>query len=207
MEGRRVNRRAPRRNPLYTLFLCLLAAVFVLMVVSIVLGVKLGAAHRELEKAQTQLEELQASAKQDDLPDSPDGQDEPQLSEEQDSEKLDGEDTPAADPSAKREPTAAESSKVGWLDLSGHDEVQVKPEKVFSSYATYYANAGVNLRGGPGTGYNKVQLLDKGTQVKGAAKSGEWTFVAVGGKFGWIKSEYLSTTPPLEATSGSLKTN
>ena len=30
MEGRRVNHSAPKRNPLYVMFLCLVAAVFVL---------------------------------------------------------------------------------------------------------------------------------------------------------------------------------
>ena len=29
MEGRRVNHSAPKRNPLYVMFLCLVAAVFV----------------------------------------------------------------------------------------------------------------------------------------------------------------------------------
>lgn len=43
MEGRRVNHSAPKRNPLYVMFLCLVAAVFVLLIVVIVLGAKLGA--------------------------------------------------------------------------------------------------------------------------------------------------------------------
>ena len=38
MEGRRVNHSAPKRNPLYVMFLCLVAAVFVLLIVVIVLG-------------------------------------------------------------------------------------------------------------------------------------------------------------------------
>ena len=36
MEGRRVNHSAPKRNPLYVMFLCLVAAVFVLLIVLIV---------------------------------------------------------------------------------------------------------------------------------------------------------------------------
>ncbi len=46
MEGRRVNHSAPKRNPLYVMFLCLVAAVFVLLIVVIVLGAKLGAAQK-----------------------------------------------------------------------------------------------------------------------------------------------------------------
>ena len=62
----------------------------------------------------------------------------------------------------------------------------------------------VNLRSGPSTSYGKVQLVDRGTKVKAAAKEGNWTFVSVGSKFGWISSDYLSTKPPAEVTSGSL---
>ena len=81
------------------------------------------------------------------------------------------------------------------------------PEKVFDEYATYYTNAGVNMRGGPATSHKKIMLVDEGTAVKAAAKDGDWTFVSVKGKFGWIKSEFLSTSLTTEATSGSLKTN
>ena len=90
------------------------------------------------------------------------------------------------------------------LAAAGHSEVTVLPEKVFNEYASYYTTAGVNLRSGPSTSYGKVQLVDRGTKVKAAAKEGNWTFVSVGSKFGWISSDYLSTKPPVEVTSGSL---
>ena len=215
MEGRRVNRSAKRRNPLYVMFLCLLAAVLVLLLVAVVLGVKLGAANKALEAAETQLEELQSEV--DRLE-----QEAAQLPgvSVPDDDKLEGEDTPAIDPSTPATPTvpttpstpttAPTTNKkvtVDWLDLTGHSEVAVLPEKLFSDYATYYTSDGVNLRGGPSTSHAKVQLVDKGTKVKAAAKDGDWTFVSYDGKFGWIKSEYLATTPPDEATSGSLRRN
>lgn len=53
MEGRRVNHSAPKRNPLYVMFLCLVAAVFVLLIVVIVLGAKLGAAQKAAKGAET----------------------------------------------------------------------------------------------------------------------------------------------------------
>ena len=37
MEGRRVSRRRPRRNPLYVLFMALLAAAVILLITAIVL--------------------------------------------------------------------------------------------------------------------------------------------------------------------------
>lgn len=198
MEGRRVNHSAPKRNPLYVMFLCLVAAVFVLLIVVIVLGAKLGAAQKAAKGAETQIEELQEQVKK--------LEEENKAANEPD-EKLPGEDTPAVDPNETKEPDTSVSDskrKVGWLDLTGHSEVTVLPEKVFNEYASYYTTAGVNLRSGPSTSYGKVQLVDRGTKVKAAAKEGNWTFVSVGSKFGWISSDYLSTKPPVEVTSGSL---
>ncbi|MBR7146810.1 MAG: hypothetical protein IKD11_03730, partial [Oscillospiraceae bacterium] len=56
------------------------------------------------------------------------------------------------------------------------------------------------------TSHKKIMLVDEGTEVKAAAKDGDWTFVTVKGKFGWIKSEFLVTSLETEATSGSLQT-
>ncbi len=206
MEGRRVERRAPRRNPLYVMFLCLVAAVFVLLLVVIVLGAKYSAAQKELENSAKQIEELQAQIEELE-------QQKP-VAADPDDEKLDGEDTPATFPSTVPDSTQTDKTEqpskklvVDWLDLTGHNELTVLPEKLFSDYAVYYTTDGVNLRGGPSTSYSRVKLLDRGTKIKAAAKDGDWTFVSVDNKFGWIKSEYLSTTPPTEVTSGSLRTN
>ena len=58
MEGRRVSRRKPRRNPLYTLFMGLLALSLVLFITVIVLSFKLKGARRDLADAQTKIEQL-----------------------------------------------------------------------------------------------------------------------------------------------------
>ena len=140
MEGRRVNHSAPKRNPLYVMFLCLVAAVFVLLIVVIVLGAKLGAAQKAAKGAETQIEELQEQVKKleeekkaaEDAANGPD-------------EKLPGGDTPAVDPNETKEPDTSVSDskrKVGWLDLTGHSEVTVLPKKVFNEYASYYTTAG-----------------------------------------------------------------
>ena len=186
MEGRRVNHSAPKRNPLYVMFLCLVAAVFVLLIVVIVLGAKLGAAQKAAKGAETQIEELQEQVKrlEEEKKAAEDAANEPD-------EKLPGEDTPAVDPNETKEPDTSVSDskrKVGWLDLTGHSEVTVLPKKVFNEYASYYTTAGVNLRSGPSTSYGKVQLVDRGTKVKAAAKEGNWTFVSVGSKFGGGRS-------------------
>ena len=142
MEGRRVNHSAPKRNPLYVMFLCLVAAVFVLLIVVIVLGAKLGAAQKTAKAAETQIEELQEQVKK--------LEEEKKAAEDagdESDDKLPGEDMPAIDPKENTEPdTSASKMKVGWLDLTGHSEVTVLPEKVFNEYASYYTTAGVNLR-------------------------------------------------------------
>ena len=58
MEGRRVSRRKPRRNPLYTLFMGLLALSLVLLITVVVLGFKLKSARSDLAAAQTKIEQL-----------------------------------------------------------------------------------------------------------------------------------------------------
>ena len=128
MEGRRVNHSAPKRNPLYVMFLCLVAAVFVLLIVVIVLGAKLGAAQKAAKGAETQIEELQEQVKklEEEKKAAEDAANEPD-------EKLPGEDTPAVDPNETKEPDTSVSDskrKVGWLDLTGHSEVTVLPKKV-----------------------------------------------------------------------------
>ena len=60
----------------------------------------------------------------------------------------------------------------------------------------YYTTGGVNLRSGPGTSYDKVTTVSLGSEVQAAAKQDGWTFVSVDGKFGWINSDFLSTTRP-----------
>lgn len=212
MEGRRVSRRKQRRNPLYVLFMALLAAVLVLLVISIVLGVKLGSARRDLAAAQTKIEQLQSSGAQQDgtLPEEPDGSGMPDDGQTGSDAQTDTEtgtgDAPQTGTGTGSQ-TAASDDVIDWLDLTGHSEASVKPKSVYDKYYVYYTTAGVNLRAGPGTSYDKVRLVDLGTEVKAAAKQDGWTFVSVGGKFGWINSDYLSTTrpepKPAQTASGS----
>ena len=182
MEGRRVSRK-PRRNPLYMLFMSLLALTVVLLVAVFVLNMKLRSARRDLADAQTKIEQLQKGGSQS-------------------SDLLDdsgtGTDSSAGDGSTAGDTQTNVSSGdvIDWLDLTGHDEVAVKPSSVYDKYYVYYTTGGVNLRSGPGTSYDKVSTVSLGTEVQAAAKQDGWTFVAVDGQFGWINSDYLVTTRP-----------
>lgn len=196
MEGRRVSRQNQKYNPLFILFLCLVAAVAVLLIVSIVLGVRLGKANKSLKAAESQIETLEKNVSQleDDLAAARSRAATPSVS-------AGGSDAQPAVP----DNTAPGSS---WLDLSGHSEVKVAPTNLLDSYATYYTTAGVNLRGGPATSYDRITTVDYGTKVDVAAREGNWSFVRVGNRFGWISSDYLSTTQPApQAATASSSTS
>lgn len=197
MEGRRVVKRRRRRNPLYVLFMSLLAAAIVLLITVIVLGVKLRGARAELAEAQEKIEQLQSSGTQMGQSDAPDdGQNGTQDDDRSENGSQQGDVPQTGSNGQQTSSSAANSQQIDWLDLSGHSEVQVSPKSVYDKYYTYYTTNGVNLRAGPATSYDRVKLVDLGTEVKAAAKQDGWTFVAVGDQFGWINSDYLSTTRP-----------
>ena len=183
MEGRRVSRKR-RRNPLYTIFMSLLALLVVLIIAVFVLNVKLHSARRDLADAQAKIEQLQKGTAQSGVTE--DGQ----LSDEN------GENGSGDGTSGETSTDASGGDVIDWLDLTGHDEVQVKPSSVYDKYYIYYTTGGVNLRSGPGTSYDKVTTVSLGSEVQAAAKQDGWTFVSVDGKFGWINSDFLSTTRP-----------
>lgn len=183
MEGRRVSRRKPRRNPLYVLFMGLLALSLVLLITVVVLGFKLKSARSDLAAAQTKIEQLRGGSQTG-----------------EDGQTVTGEDGSITGENDVSEPTQGDNQTGGdtidWLDLTGHDEVSVKPSSVYDKYYIYYTTGGVNLRSGPGTSYDKVTTVSLGSEVQAAAKQDGWTFVSVDGKFGWINSDFLSTTRP-----------
>lgn len=179
MEGRRVSRRKPRRNPLYVLFMGLLALSLVLLITVVVLGFKLKSARSDLAAAQTKIEQLRGGQQT--------GEDGSITGENDVSDPTQGDNMSGSQ-------TGGDT--IDWLDLTGHDEVSVKPSTVYDKYYIYYTTGGVNLRGGPGTSYDKITTVSLGTEVQAAAKQDGWTFVAVGGQFGWVNSDYLVTTRP-----------
>lgn len=214
MDGRRINSRSKKYNPLFILFLCMIAAVVVLLVVSIVLGAELGKANKKLDAAQTEITTLEQTV----------AQLESDLAAAQQHVSGDAAQTVPKTVETKPDDSAGKGSEPvktetaapsSWLDLSGHSEVKVKPSKLLDGYAAYYATANVNVRGGPGTSYDRITVIERGEKVQVAARENGWSFAKIGGKFGWINSDYLSVTQPAplpatatkEATSGNLQTN
>ena len=203
MEGRRVSRKNQKYNPLFILFLCLVAAVIILLIVSVVFGIRLKSANKKLKAAETEVKELTetVSRLEDDLAAAKSRASSPAA--------------PATPGStvAPATPSQSAAASGSWLALTGHSEVKVQPKTLLDAYATYYTTAGVNLRSGPATSYDRITTIDYGEKVQVAAREGNWSFAKVGSRFGWISSDYLSTTQPApqattsrsEATSGSLR--
>lgn len=199
MEGRRVSRKSQKYNPLFIVFLCMFAAVIIMLILSIVLSVRLGSANKKLKAATDQVTQLEQEVAQlqNDLAAARD-----RMTAAENEATVSPEDAnkPAQAPEEHQD-AVPDASGSSWLDLSGHSEVQVKPTKLLDSYQTYYTTAGVNLRGGPATSYTKITTVDRGEKVQVAARDGNWSFVKVGNRFGWISSDYLSTTQPAAQTS------
>ncbi|MBO4916099.1 MAG: SH3 domain-containing protein [Oscillospiraceae bacterium] len=208
MEGRRVTQRNKKYNPLFILFLCLVAAVIILLVVSIVFGSRLKSADKKLKAAEAQVQELNDTVSR--------------LNNDLEAAKAAATTTPKVDPLPAIPGTSTDpsvpgtsdtpASPVAWLDLSGHNELKVKPTTLLDGYVTYYTTAGVNMRSGPGTSYDRITTVDYGEAVQVAAKENNWSFVKYENKFGWISSDYLSTSEPAgaggqraESTSGSIR--
>lgn len=202
MAGRRVSQKSRGHNPLYYLFMILLALVVVLLITVGILSSKLRKANEQLTQYRTsqteQTEETEFGASE---------QTDPEEETERDLPTIDkgvvnrGEEAAKEESETEEQPTQSEQpktelGKVDWLDLTGHSEIEVAPTSVYKDYEIRYAADGVNLRGGPGTNYSKVKMLDLGTEVAAVAEQGEWTFAGVDGKFGWIKTEYLVKERP-----------
>ena len=212
MEGRRVTQKNNKYNPLFILFLCLAAAVIILLVVSIVLGARMRSSAKKLKAAEEQVQELTetvnrlssdletaksaSAAKTDPLPSIP------------------GTDTTPSLPGTG-ESSGSSAASASWLNLSGHDEVKVKPTVLLDGFVTNYTTAGVNMRSGPATSYDRITTVDYGEEVQVAAREDNWSFVKYENKYGWISSDYLTATGPegagssggtrTESTSGSIR--
>ena len=97
-----------------------------------------------------------------------------------------------AEPEATPEPTPEPTPVPEYEGLS------VQPTTYYNegeqpSYTTP-GDSGMNLRAGPGTDYDKVTSVPAGTGVTalGTNEDGSWVVVNYDGKYGWLKTEFLS---------------
>lgn len=105
-----------------------------------------------------------------------------------DTAELPAEEQPAEEQPAEPEPTPVPT----------FDGLSVQPTTYYNegeqpSYTTP-GDSGMNLRAGPGTDYDKVTSVPAGTGVTalGTNEDGSWVVVNYDGKYGWLKTEFLS---------------
>lgn len=101
-------------------------------------------------------------------------------------------DPPAEEQPAEPEPTP-EPTPVPTFDGLSVQPTTYYNEGEQPSYTTP-GDSGMNLRAGPGTDYDKVTSVPAGTGVTalGTNEDGSWVVVNYDGKYGWLKTEFLS---------------
>ena len=100
--------------------------------------------------------------------------------------------SPAEEQPAEPEPTP-EPTPVPTFDGLSVQPTTYYNEGEQPSYTTP-GDSGMNLRAGPGTDYDKVTSVPAGTGVTalGTNEDGSWVVVNYDGKYGWLKTEFLS---------------
>ena len=74
------------------------------------------------------------------------------------------------------------TGKTGWVS---------KNYLTAGAYATVTASS-LNMRTGAGTGYGYIRSLSRGASVKVNSVTGNWAYITVGGKSGYVSLNYLS---------------
>ena len=100
---------------------------------------------------------------------------------------------PAEEQPAEEQPTEPEPTPVPTFDGLSVQPTTYYNEGEQPSYTTP-GDSGMNLRAGPGTDYDKVTSVPAGTGVTalGTNEDGSWVVVNYDGKYGWLKTEFLS---------------
>ena len=107
-----------------------------------------------------------------------------------------------AEPPAEEQPTEEQPAEPEPTPeptpVPTFDGLSVQPTTYYNegeqpSYTTP-GDSGMNLRAGPGTDYDKVTSVPAGTAVTalGTNEDGSWVVVNYDGKYGWLKTEFLS---------------
>ena len=103
-----------------------------------------------------------------------------------------------AEPPPEEQPADEQPAEPEPTPVPTFDGLSVQPTTYYNegeqpSYTTP-GDSGMNLRAGPGTDYDKVTSVPAGTGVTalGTNEDGSWVVVNYDGKYGWLKTEFLS---------------
>ncbi len=78
----------------------------------------------------------------------------------------------------------------------------VSPGAGYTVYVTSRNGLGVNLRSGPGKDYPSIGFYSVGTEAMMMNPSSVWSYILIGSRYGYMMTEFLSTTRPSPGPSG-----
>ena len=102
-----------------------------------------------------------------------------------------GEEIPSA-PAA----TAPAEATAAPAETAAPEPVEEEPEATTDGETVYISGVGVNLRTGPGTGYDVAATLDRGTELTRTGNEDGWSRVTYDGKEYYVSSSLITTEKP-----------
>ncbi|WP_010678250.1 SH3 domain-containing protein [Bacillus timonensis] len=91
------------------------------------------------------------------------------------------------------------SGKTGWVASWLIKENQSNPKPTVSSSTVVSTVDGLRLRSGPGTNFQVIGSLNKGTEAGFIEANNNWTKISLNGHIGWVSSQFVAA----KQTSGS----
>ena len=71
-----------------------------------------------------------------------------------------------------------------------------------TAYVTSRNGKGVNLRSGPGKNYASIGFYSVGTPAMMVSPGGAWSYIRVGNRYGYMMTQFLTETPPVQPVIG-----
>ncbi len=85
------------------------------------------------------------------------------------------------------------SGKTGWVASWLIKENQVNTTPAVSSSTVVSTVDGLRFRSGPGTSFQVIGSLNKGTEASFIEKNESWMKISLKGNSGWVSSQYMTT--------------
>ena len=76
------------------------------------------------------------------------------------------------------------------------------PGGEYQVYVTSRNGKGVNLRSGPGKNYASIGFYSVGTPAMMVSPGGAWSYIRVGNRYGYMMTQFLTETPPVQPVIG-----
>ncbi|WP_077618923.1 SH3 domain-containing protein [Bacillus sinesaloumensis] len=99
------------------------------------------------------------------------------------------------------------NGKAGWVASWLIKENQSSQTPTVSTSKVVSTVDGLRLRSGPGTGFQVIGSLNKGTEAGFIEANSNWTKVSLNGHIGWVSSQFITTRQSTGSTNSSPGSN